>query len=124
MKRDRSPVAWVEDMVLHAEKAIAFLADAPEDLARDEKTLFAVLRALEVLGEASKRIPPEYRAQHPEIPWREMAGMRDKLIHGYFGIDVNVVRRTVLEDLPPLLVSLRRRLDEMDRETRSRDERT
>ena len=58
------------------------------------------MRALEVIGEAAKHVAPAFRGGHPEIPWRGMAGMRDKVIHGYFGVDAAVVWRTVKEDLP------------------------
>ena len=71
-----------------------------EALARDEKTLLAVVRALEVIGEAARHVAPAFRREHPEIPWRGMAGMRDKVIHGYFGVDAAVVWRTVKEDPP------------------------
>ena len=56
-----------------------------EDLERDKKTLYAVIRCLEVLGEAVKKIPKYIREEYPEIPWQEIAGIRDKLIHEYFG---------------------------------------
>lgn len=65
----------------------------------DTKTQFAVIRALEIIGEASKRIPKEVQNSYTDIPWRFMAGMRDKLIHGYFGIDINVVWNTATEDI-------------------------
>ena len=70
--------------------------------AADTKTTFAVVRALEIIGEAAKRIPETPRDQHPEVPWREMAGMRDKLTHEYFGINLEVVWKTIKNDLPAL----------------------
>jgi len=73
-----------------------------EQFSRDDKTAFAVIRALEIVGEATKNIPDRLRAGYPKIPWREMAGIRDKLIHDYFGVNLKVVWKTVIEDLPPL----------------------
>lgn len=70
--------------------------------AADAKTVYAVVRALEVIGEAAKKIPPTLRRCYPELPWRAMTGMRDKLTHEYFGVNLEVVWRTVREDLPSL----------------------
>lgn len=66
----------------------------------DDRTNSAVVRKLEIIGEAVKQIPEEIRQQYPRVPWKEMAGMRDKLIHFYFGIDSQLVWKTVTERLP------------------------
>lgn len=71
-----------------------------ESIKKDEKTLYAVIRAFEIIGEASKNIPPRVRVKYPEIPWKQMAGMRDKLIHEYFGVDVDVLKKTIRNQLP------------------------
>jgi uncharacterized protein with HEPN domain len=76
----------------------AFLADL--------KTRSAVLHQLLVLGEATKRVSEEFRSRHPEIPWKLIAGMRDKLIHAYDAVDLDEVFRTISEDLPRLIVTL------------------
>lgn len=72
------------------------------DLEDDNKTLYAVIRCLEVLGEAVKKIPPAVREKYPKIAWQEVAGMRDKLIHEYFGVDTEMIWDTVQEDILPL----------------------
>jgi len=69
---------------------------------KDEKTVYACVRSLEIIGEAAKRIPPEFRKKHPGVAWKEMTGMRDKLIHDYAGVDANVVWKTIKNDLPEL----------------------
>jgi uncharacterized protein with HEPN domain len=78
----------------------------------DDKTVFAVVRALEIVGEATKRIPQSIRDRYPEVPWRSMACIRDKLIHDYVSVNLEVVWKTVTEDLPALLPMIQRILDE------------
>ena len=69
---------------------------------RDRKTINAVVRSLEVIGEAVKKIPDDLKHRHPEIPWKHMAAMRDKLIHEYFGVDTEIVWKVAAEELVPL----------------------
>ena len=73
-----------------------------DSFAGDRKTVNAVVRSLEVMGEAAKRIPEEVREKYPQIPWKRMTGMRDKLIHEYSGVDLEIVWGVVKEELPPL----------------------
>jgi uncharacterized protein with HEPN domain len=73
-----------------------------EDFLKSEQIQDAVMRRLEIIGEASKKIPAIIKAQHPDIPWREMAGMRDILVHEYFGVDLELTWTTVKESLPDL----------------------
>jgi len=94
---------YLQDILEHIDAAERFVADMTfAEFEEDEKTVFALIRALEVIGEATKQLPPELIASHPEIPWRGFAGMRDKLIHAYFGVKLNILWNTTQEDLPLL----------------------
>ena len=64
------------------------------------------MRCLEVIGEAAKKIPAGFRSRHPQVPWVEAAGIRDVLIHDYIGVNLQVVWKTIQEDLPPLRTAL------------------
>lgn len=77
-----------------------------EKFENDEKTVYAVIRALEIIGEASKKISQEIQSNYPQIPWRSMAGTRDVLIHDYFGIDKEVIWKTITTDIPPLKLEI------------------
>ncbi len=109
MKRPRDDRDHLCDIRQAAEKAIAFVSGMDyAAFAGDEKTVFAVVRALEVLGEAAKRISQNVRERHPAVPWRSMAGIRDKLIHDYVNVDLEVVWKTVRDDLPTLIPAVHR----------------
>jgi len=73
-----------------------------------------VIREMEIIGEAAKRVGDGFRKAHPDIPWKKMAGMRDKLIHDYLGVDYDAVWDTVVKDLPDLKKKLRAILERAD----------
>ncbi len=94
--------------MLDAAKEIQFFAlgYARKDLEQDRKLALAIIKDIEIIGEAASQVSEELRARYPEIPWPSIVGMRNRLIHAYFDIDLDLVWGTVAEDLPPLIVSL------------------
>jgi uncharacterized protein with HEPN domain len=88
-------------------KAVALLAGRTRvQLQGDEVAQLALARLLEIVGEAAGRVSPEYRASHPRLPWAEMAGLRNRLAHAYFDVDLDVLVDIVAKDLPPLIAQL------------------
>jgi uncharacterized protein with HEPN domain len=101
MSADRTHIDYLADIHSAIKKVRQFIQGITfEEFTSDDKTVFAVTRGLEIIGEATKRIPPSVRDLYPEVPWREMAGMRDKLTHNYFGVNLIVLWKTATEDLP------------------------
>ena len=87
-----------------------------EDFTKDKKTINAVIRSLEVIGEATKKVPEGLREGYPQIPWKRMAGMRDKLIHEYFGIDLEIVWEVINNELPPIKPMIQKVLKDIENE--------
>lgn len=85
-----------------------------DDFCDNEEKMFAVVRALEVVGEAARHIPKSMRDKYPEVPWKKVTGMRNKVTHEYFGVDLDVVWRTVHEDLPSLRDAVKKMLDDLE----------
>ena len=85
-----------------------------EDLVADWRSVLAFERALEVLGEATKRLPPELRERYPTVPWKLVAGMRDRVSHGYDAIDYQTLWDAVQLDVPPLLATVQAMLKELE----------
>jgi len=85
-----------------------------EDFKRDDKTSSAVIRKFEIVGEAAKNIPETIKQKYSSIPWREMGGMRDRLIHFYFGIKYELVWRTIKDVIPQVKPLMRKILEELD----------
>jgi uncharacterized protein with HEPN domain len=83
------------------------------ELISDDKTVSAVIRKFEIIGEASKNVSLEIKGKYPEIPWKNMAGMRDTLIHAYFGIDYKLVWDSIKIQMPEVKLLLERILEEL-----------
>jgi len=84
-----------------------------ESFVNDKEKIYATIYCLQVIGEAVKNIPEEIKEKYQEIPWRNVVGMRDRLIHGYFTVDFERVWETVKRDLPPLKEAINKILKEM-----------
>jgi uncharacterized protein with HEPN domain len=98
---------YLGDMLVAAERIKSYTSGHTYQAFRgDTRTIDAVLRNLEVLGEAAKQVPEIVRSKHPEIEWRKLAGLRDILIHGYFGIDLEIIWDIVDTKLVPLTEQL------------------
>jgi uncharacterized protein with HEPN domain len=94
-------------MLDHAREAVT-LADGKTrtDLDRDRLLELALVRLLEIAGEAATRVPDEDRTRHPEIPWPQIVGLRNRLIHGYDAVDMDILWQIIEYDLPPLIAAL------------------
>lgn len=99
----RDEIMYLQDIAQSCEKILQFTAGFTQsDLVRDEKTYDAVVRNLEIIGEAAKNISDELRKQLPDIKWRKAAGLRDMLAHVYFGIDDDILWDVVQNKVPQL----------------------
>ncbi len=111
MQRDYR--AYLEDILEAAGAAREFVAGMGKDeLAKDRRTRDAVVRNLEIIGEAAKKLPAQMRRDHPEVEWKKIAGLRDILVHDYFGIDMDIVWDIVQNKLAVLVEQVQRILDE------------
>ena len=109
---ERSYHAYLQDMLEAARRILTYTEGLDfEGFKSDFKTQDAILRNLEVLGEAAKGIPQEVTEKHPNLPWREMARTRDRLIHHYFGVNLDVVWGIVEMELPSVIATLEAILD-------------
>lgn len=97
----------LQHMLDAAEKAFAYSkGKSRRDLENDELLILALVRLLEIVGEAAKNVGEDIKSEYPMVPWKQIAGTRDRLIHGYFNVDLDVVWAILSQDLPPLISSI------------------
>ena len=110
-------VARLQHIFDAARKAINFTSGRQRtDLDRDDMLQYALIHAIQVIGEAAARMTKDFQAQHPEIPWRVMAGMRNRIVHAYFDVDLDIVWQTATENLPSLMPDLEKLWKEVQRD--------
>ena len=116
MKEDkRDYLDYLQDILDAARDALEFTDDLTlEEFKKDRKTVYAATRAIEIIGEATKKLPKSLTGKYPDIPWKDMAGMRDRVIHFYFGINYGKVWRTVKEDVPDIRPLVEQAFREME----------
>ena len=106
--KDRELRDYINDLIEACEDILSFTKGMSySDFASDRKTVNAVIRSLEVIGEATKKLPTSLRNNYPDVPWKQMAGMRDKLIHEYFGIDKQMVWQAAEKHIPNILALIK-----------------
>ncbi|MCL0077704.1 DUF86 domain-containing protein [Peptococcaceae bacterium] len=112
----RSIKLYIKDIVEYMERAEEHVKGLNHNqFLKDRKTGDAVIRCIEVIGEATKNIPDSIRNKYPSIPWRDMAGMRDKIIHGYFIVDFENVWLVVKEEIPKLKPLIKKILEDLEK---------
>jgi uncharacterized protein with HEPN domain len=103
----RDDIVYVRHVLDAARKAIIFARNRTrEELDSDEMLSLSLVRLLEIIGEAANSVSVGFQEKHTQIPWKKMIGLRNRLIHGYFDINLDMVWDTIAEDLPPLAADL------------------
>jgi len=110
----RDPIIYLKD-ILKAIEAIERFTESIdfEAFSRDDMRSSAVIRKFEIIGEAAKHIPDSIKQKYPDVPWKGMAGFRDRLIHFYFGVKYDLVWETIQVELPKLKLRLKQILEEL-----------
>ena len=103
----RDPGIALRQIMVHAKEAVEICqGKSREDLDTDRLLNLALTRLLEIVGEAANRVPEEVQAQYPQLPWLQMKGTRNRLIHGYDSVDFDILWKIIKNDLPILIVQL------------------
>lgn len=111
----RTPALYIKDILESMNLIDQFVAGMElEDFKKDIKTSDAVIKRFENIGEATKNIPEEIKAGYPDIPWKEMAGMRDKLVHFYFGVKHELVWTAVKNRIPAIRLVIEKLLNDLE----------
>jgi uncharacterized protein with HEPN domain len=114
MSDERTILDYLEDISNAISDIRSFVYEMSVDaFMADKKTVNAVVRSLEVIGEATGKIPKDIRMRYPEVPWDEIIRMRNRLIHEYFGVDLDIVWQTIQDDLAPLETAITTMLNEL-----------
>ena len=109
MPEQKNPRLFLDDIIESVDRIERYTKGISRDqFLKDIKTQDAVIRNLEIFGEAVKQLPESFTLQYPEVPWRLIAGMRDKLIHHYFGVSIDIVWETIQHDIPAIRPSLKK----------------
>jgi uncharacterized protein with HEPN domain len=107
------PISRVRHMLDYARDAVEMVRGrSREDLHTDRHLNMPLVRLMEEIGEAANRVPDDFRSRHPQVPWREAVGMRNRIIYGYNAIDLDILWSVLRTDLPPLITALEKILTE------------
>jgi len=113
----RDDLVRLRHMIDAAQEAIGFsIGRNRKDLDQDRMLVLSLVKSVEIMGEAAAKISELFRQKYSTLPWREMVAMRNRLIHGYFDINLDIVWQTVTVELPPLVAELETILNEQEKE--------
>ena len=114
MSDGRSILDYLEDISSAILDIRSFVHNmSAEGFVADKRTVNAVVRSLEIIGEATGKIPTDVRMRCPDVPWDEIIGMRNRLIHEYFGVDLDIIWQTIQDDLTPLETAIKTMLKDL-----------